>query len=365
MADWRIVDIKLPDLVVKNFSRGTIGIEGVDAIGKAGKNPIVSTRIQQAELTEVIGKTAPAFRDPDPITTSGLQLAFGDIVIPPGETLSDSHELKPGQSVIVPLSKIAYLHYVGHGRIESLELRIQIREGRRSRTLVCPVTLTSYESKGRYTFPLKGDLHLAFLPLSYVHHRASHSQEFAFDVVAAAQKGTGFTEISTPDPKKLADYGIWGSEVFAIGDGTVVEKGDRFPEARMSDPALFNAPGYTRKLLTELIGTIGFTNAVAGNYLVIDHGNGEFSVYCHLKEGSLKVAKGEKVRKGQGIAQVGNTGNSGAPHLHFQVMDSADFRTANGLPVMFEDMPASAMLVEHPIRANTLSFSDNVFSTVQ
>ncbi|MCE5281834.1 MAG: M23 family metallopeptidase [Deltaproteobacteria bacterium] len=100
-------------------------------------------------------------------------------------------------------------------------------------------------------------------------------------------------------------------------------------------------------------------------HLVIDHGNGEFSVYRHLKEGSLKDAEGEKVRKGQGIAQVGNTGKSGAPHLHFQVMDSADFRTANGLPVMFEDMPASAMLVEQPIRANTLSVSDNVFSTVK
>jgi hypothetical protein len=74
------------------------------------------------------------------------------------------------------------------------------------------------------------------------------------------------------------------------------------------------------------------------------------------------LAAGEK---GQRIAQVGNTGNSGAPHLHFQVMDSADFRTANGLPVMFEDMPALAMLVEHPIRTNTLSFSDNVFSTVK
>ncbi|MGH8237369.1 MAG: peptidoglycan DD-metalloendopeptidase family protein, partial [Steroidobacteraceae bacterium] len=47
-----------------------------------------------------------------------------------------------------------------------------------------------------------------------------------------------------------------------------------------------------------------------GNYVVIDHGNGEFSHLGHLKPGSVQVAAGDKVRAGQPIAQVGTSGSS-------------------------------------------------------
>jgi len=104
---------------------------------------------------------------------------------------------------------------------------------------------------------------------------------------------------------------------------------------------------------------------VAGNYVVIDHENGEFSVYCHLQEGSIRVKPGERVKKAMVIAKVGNTGNSGAPHLHFQLTDAKDFFVANGLPVMFENVPAQVMVVEYPVRGNTLSFSDSIFTTVR
>ncbi len=362
IVDWRIVDIKLPDVVVENQGRKAVTLLGIDVLAKDGEALIASTRVQPAELSTTIRKSAATFRKPS--SMDALRIAYGDIVIPPG-TLAASRKINPGESAILPLSRMAFLHYVGHARIEAMELAVRIWSGGKAKTLTYPVKLTQHESKARYRFPLHGDLHLAFLPLSYVHHRAAQSQEFAFDVVAAAQKGADFTEISTPAPKKLSDYGIWGREVLAVGDGIVADMGDRFPEAAMSDPAAFSDPGYTQKLLRDLIGKIGFTNAVAGNYIVIDHGNGEFSVYCHLKEGSILVRKGDQVKKGKVIAQVGNTGNSSAPHLHFQMMDSADFRTANGLPVIFDDMPASAMLIEYPIKANTLVFSDSLFDTVK
>jgi murein DD-endopeptidase MepM/ murein hydrolase activator NlpD len=144
----------------------------------------------------------------------------------------------------------------------------------------------------------------------------------------------------------------------------VSEIGDKFPEERMSDPAKFTKPGYAIGLIKELIPKIGWTNAVAGNYVVIDHANGEFSVYCHLQEGSIRVKPGDRVNKAMVIAKVGNTGNSGAPHLHFQLMDSPDFFTANGLPMMFENVPAQVMIAEFPVTGNTLSFSDSIFSRV-
>jgi murein DD-endopeptidase MepM/ murein hydrolase activator NlpD len=132
----------------------------------------------------------------------------------------------------------------------------------------------------------------------------------------------------------------------------------------MSDPVQFTKPGYALSLIKELIPKMGWTNAVAGNYVVIDHRNGEFSAYCHLQEGSIRVKTGDKVNQGMAIAKVGNTGNSGAPHLHFQLMDSQNFFIANGLPIMFENVPAQVMIAEFPVMGNTLSFSDSIFSTV-
>ena len=54
-----------------------------------------------------------------------------------------------------------------------------------------------------------------------------------------------------------------------------------------------------------------------GNYVEIDHGNGYITVYGHLS--SRKVRRGEKVLRGQKIGEVGNTGRSTAPHLHYEI----------------------------------------------
>lgn len=366
IGGWRIVDVKLPDLVLTNRGKTAVTLGGVEIIGKVAVASAVSMQLSGKDLLEAIRATAHMLNVNRPPILS-LQMSYGDVVIPDG-FLSENVVLEAGQSMVIPLSKASYLHYIGHSTLDAVDAVLTLKEekeGGRSKRLTLPIRLTPYEVKGKYVFPLKGNLHLAFLPLSYIHHRGSHSQEFAMDVVGAVQKGAAsYLEISTPNPKKLADYGIWGADILAMGDGTVAVIGDKFPEVRMSDPAVFSAPGYTATLLKELSGTIGFTNAVAGNYVVIDHGNGEFSVYCHMKEGSLRVNPGDKVKKSQVIGQVGNTGNSGAPHLHFQLMDSADFLTANGLPMMFENVPNSSIIAEFPVQTNNLSFSDNLFIAV-
>lgn len=366
IGDWRIVDIKLPDLVLTNNGKNTIAVDKVEVIGKSDDIKTVSMEISGKDLMDAIRNAAGLLNKNRP-PLFALQLSYGDIVLPEG-VLSENGAVSAGQSVLLPLSKITYFHYVGHSKIDSLQLVIALKsggEGGETKRLTFPVRLTYYENKGKYIFPLKGNLHMAFVPLSYIHHRGSASQEFAMDVVGAVQKDAdSFTEISTPNPKKLTDYGIWGQDVMAMGDGVVVEMGDKFPEDRMSDPAKFTDPKYVQALLKELIGKIAATNAVAGNYVTIDHGKGEYSVYCHLKEGSIRVQRGDRAKKGMVIGQVGNTGNSGAPHLHFQLMDSADFLTGNGLPVMFENVPPSVIIAEYPVKANTLSFSDNLFHTI-
>ena len=55
-----------------------------------------------------------------------------------------------------------------------------------------------------------------------------------------------------------------------------------------------------------------------GNQVVIDHGNGYFTRYAHLAD--MEAVKGRKVRRGTRLGYVGVSGNSFAPHLHYEVL---------------------------------------------
>ena len=56
-----------------------------------------------------------------------------------------------------------------------------------------------------------------------------------------------------------------------------------------------------------------------GNYVVIDHHDGTYTLYAHGQAGSICVSPGQSVSQGQQIMKVGSTGNSTGAHLHFEV----------------------------------------------
>ena len=77
-----------------------------------------------------------------------------------------------------------------------------------------------------------------------------------------------------------------------------------------------------------------------GNYVILDIGGGLYVLYGHLKQGSLRVRVGDQVHRGQVIGQVGDSGNSGEPHLHIQVQNTPTFDIENPeirtYPTLFE-----------------------------
>ncbi len=71
----------------------------------------------------------------------------------------------------------------------------------------------------------------------------------------------------------------------------------------------------------------------SGNHVVLDLGEGRFAFYEHLRQGSIVVRVGERVRRGQTIAQLGSSGSTSiGPHLHFHVADADAALAAEGLP---------------------------------
>jgi len=81
-------------------------------------------------------------------------------------------------------------------------------------------------------------------------------------------------------------------------------------------------------------GTIN-TDQPGGNYIIIDHLNGETSILAHLKKGSIIVSVGDTVVKGQEIGKAGNSGASDIPHLHYQLQGTSGLLKELGLPAQF------------------------------
>nr|WP_255517841.1 MULTISPECIES: M23 family metallopeptidase [unclassified Thermoactinomyces] len=69
-----------------------------------------------------------------------------------------------------------------------------------------------------------------------------------------------------------------------------------------------------------------------GYIIVIYHGDGLATLYAHMYEQTVKVKKGDVVKRGQVIAEVGTNGDSTAPHLHFEV--HVDGKTVNPAPYL-------------------------------
>ena len=139
------------------------------------------------------------------------------------------------------------------------------------------------------------------------------AQRFAIDYVRVGDDEKTFTG----DQLKNESYHAEGNDALAVANGTVVAVKDSIPE---------NVPGANSRAVPITLETVG------GNHVIIDIGGGYYAFYAHLKPGSLKVKKGDRVTRGQLVGLVGNTGNSTEPHLHFHISDGNSPLGSEGVP---------------------------------
>ena len=120
------------------------------------------------------------------------------------------------------------------------------------------------------------------------------------------------------DPARNESWLGFGRPVLAAAPGVVVAAVDGRPDTRRLD---------VKRLATDRM-------AMFGNHVVVRLDSGEFALYAHLRQGSLRCKAGDRVREGQPLGSVGASGGSAIPHLHFELQTAAD-ADAEGRPVRF------------------------------
>ncbi|MGA5603814.1 M23 family metallopeptidase [Streptomyces griseoincarnatus] len=182
------------------------------------------------------------------------------------------------------------------------------------------------------------------------HHTHAYGQTFAIDLVAEPEPGSRppFRAL-WPVARRNADFPAHGAPLHAVADAIVVRATDTARDhlSRGSLPAL----AYLMLLKANVRDLLG-AGRILGNHVVLDLGGGAYALYAHLRRGSLTVREGDRVHAGQVLAQVGNSGNSTEPHLHFQLMDGPDPDTARGIPFTWRGIgvPRNNEVFEVPAR---------------
>ena len=260
--------------------------------------------------------------------------------------LSPSTTLAPGSAVLIAHQPFAY---------KGARDRLRVTAYADAKHKVAgegTIPITDATAKTALKFPLTGAWYVAAGQSFHTAHRWALPEEFGLDLVKI--DGKGLTHRG--DGTAFADYFAYGEKIFAPAAGKVVlaitnEAEDTTALRRRDETqeAYFERlqQDQAKRLMRGLPGVIG-------NGVVIDHGNGEYSLLAHMKPGSVTVKTGDTVTQGQLIGALGSSGNSTEPHLHYQVCDSADPLLCAGIPITFTNTEVTLTDLPRPIQSGDM-----------
>jgi hypothetical protein len=215
--------------------------------------------------------------------------------------------------------------------IDSADVRVKVADAKgRQAEQMLRIPISYYQQKTSLIFPFRG---LGIVGQDWVTnggHGGGYANEFAIDVRGLDEN---YAEQKN-DAAENASAAGWGREILAPAGGTVTYARNDVPD----NPHPGNRPDMN--WYTALHDPV---MAYAGNCVVIDHGNSEYSVMMHMQQGSVTVKVGERVITGQVIGKLGNSGDSGGPHLHYQFQSGPQLFHDQSLPFRFQniDVPLS------------------------
>ena len=286
-----------------NFSSADIAVQKVEVLGDGATlqsldTAAIAQRLQPVGLRESSGNLAK----------STNALLFLNVALPPGAEIPRqlSHRVTINASAAPPGQQL--MSEDGGATTVDRQPVITIGPPLHGERFVSADSCCDAVRHTRAALPINGRLWLA--------------QRYAVDW----EQLDADNRIYSGPSEKLESYTIFGKSALAVADATVESVTDGQPE---------QTPG---KYPTN----ISVADA-DGNSVILKLDDHRYALYAHMQPGSIKVHPGDKVKLGQVLGLVGNTGNSLAPHLHFQVMNGPSSLASNGLPYQISEFQITAI----------------------
>ena len=290
------------ELWMTNFTSGEAEIQKVEVLGDG----VVLQTLDQAAIATRLQPAGQ--RDSTGTMAKGTQsLLFLHLILPSGAQIPQqlTHRVEAHYAAAPP----TYQHVTETGGTVTVDRRevLQIAPPLNGSNYVSADSCCDATRHTRAALPINGSVYLA--------------QRYAVDW----EQLDADNRIYNGPREKLESYTIFGKPVLAVADATVavVVKGQRE-----------QIPG---KFPTDIS-----LDQADGNAIILDLGQHRYALYAHMQSESIHLQRGAKVKRGQIIGLVGDSGNSVAPHLHFQLMDSELSLGSNGLPYEIKDFQVTA-----------------------
>lgn len=273
----------------------------------------LTTYIKDGQFCAIYNATIPEYR---------ASYSFEQFTALMQKIQPDAYELHY-TIALPPLRKYVWLDEKGHNAIGAIfDSKGRIHFLTMKPFLTFPETDVTF-SKTLFELPVRGKWQVAQGGTNEFinYHYPFLSQRYAIDL-KRLKNNQYFENIGN----MCEDYYAFNEEIYAPAAGKVIAIEDNISD---------QSPGERNELSTF------------GNYIILKHAHNEYSLLAHLQQNSICVKQGDSVQLGELIAYSGNSGDTTAPHVHFQVMNSADLKKATSLRIRFKnnDMPIQGDLV--------------------
>jgi len=331
----------LQNVAVINHGDAPFKIDSID-IELLQANQVVESRKLDREAVQRFADRGAKLQAAGILQQVGFQFCGTDLIAPSiklaGATLARD------QALLVVEQVFAF-----RGARDALRVRVHGNIDGRAAEFTGSIPIQSEFAQNKYIFPLRGVWYVGYGASLHTGHRWAIPEEFALDIAKIGESGLSHKG----DGTRFDDYYAYGADVLAAADGRVT----KVANDQQEDPSAMQRPNETQEAYFARLQkeqgerlAKGLT-AITGNYVMIDHGKNEYSLYAHLQSGSVRVHVGDQVKSGDVIGKLGSSGNSTEPHLHFHVCDKPDPLMCAGIPVDFRNITIQWADLPRPIQS--------------
>jgi murein DD-endopeptidase MepM/ murein hydrolase activator NlpD len=336
-----IQSVLLHNALIINRSRVDMIVTGIDIEVMSKMHVVEARHLEGPELKRAAGNGV-GLQTSGAIKAVPFEFCDGPATDPNVKLTGPA--LGPGQGLLIFQQLLAF-----QGEADALRLRVHALAGSTPVEAAATLPVRTELSKTVFRFPLRGVWYLEQGATPHTGHRWFTTEEFALDIGKLGANGLEHSG----DGDRLSDYYAYGADVLAAAEGHVIAEVDGIPEntGAMQRPGESETAYELRHSRMQAALLSRGPAAALGNYVVIAHHNGEYSLYAHLRPGSIRVKSGDEVKEGQAIGRLGSTGNSTGPHLHFQVCDGPSPVDCAGVPIAFKDIELPEADYPRPVQS--------------